>query len=136
MRPIVTHTERYFDLWIHPWIPDLDADAGPTLAQIFGSESWDASLEPGWERTREAEVADTSTTPGTPETAALSPLEIARAQLEQVLGLTGSAIQRTQNAAVERVIQGKVSPALQRIPMLGSKTEETETGSDESWNGC
>jgi predicted anti-sigma-YlaC factor YlaD len=59
---------------------------------------------------------------------------IARAQLEQVLGLTGSAIQRTQRAAGQ-VIQDKVSPSLQRIPILGSKTKEDETRSEESWNG-
>jgi anti-sigma factor RsiW len=63
-------------------------------------------------------------------------IEIARAQLEQVLSLTGSAIKRTESAAVERVIEGKVSPALQRIPILGSTTKRTETGSEESWNGC
>lgn len=74
--------------------------------------------------------------PGQPAGPTEKEVEIARAQLEQVLGLTGSAIQRTQTVAVERVIRGNVSPTLQRIPILGSTTKKTETGSEESWNGC
>ena len=54
-------------------------------------------------------------------------VEIARAQLEQVLGLTGSALQKTQDATVDRVFRREVSPALRRIPILNLRSSETKT---------
>jgi len=47
------------------------------------------------------------------------PIELARAANEAryVLALTGRALDRTERAAVGRVLAGEVSPALRRVPM-------------------
>ncbi len=54
-------------------------------------------------------------------------IEIARAQLEQVIGLTGGALQKTQSATVDRVFRREVSPALRRIPLLNLTATESKT---------
>ncbi|MDX1388287.1 MAG: zf-HC2 domain-containing protein [Acidobacteriota bacterium] len=54
-------------------------------------------------------------------------VEIARAQLEQVLSLTGGALQKTQSATVDRVFRREVSPVLQRISILNLTGSESKT---------
>lgn len=59
-------------------------------------------------------------------------IRVARAQLEYVLGLTGSALGQTRSAALDRVIRREVAPALRRIPILGSESSEPGPRRNES----
>jgi predicted anti-sigma-YlaC factor YlaD len=59
-------------------------------------------------------------------------IRLARVQLERVLEITGSALGRTRNAALDRVFRREVAPVLRRIPILGSGAAEPAPRRKES----
>jgi hypothetical protein len=70
--------------------------------------------------------------------AGLSDAELARATAEArfVLNLTATALRRSERAAIGEVMGKRVTPALQRIPLLmpnssGRSRESRENGEDD-----
>lgn len=39
-------------IWRHEWLPDLDAESGPGLRQIFEDAAWSSPLRAAWKQTR------------------------------------------------------------------------------------